>query len=529
MATANADALRTEAYMTEGHFKNGMSILLGGLFFCHLGCAGKTETALRFEMERLLVQADRLQDQSKLKSTPLSEKELSKLIESYQKIADKVTAVADLNDIEKASDDKKQTWAIGSLALTRIGNLYLNSGIYDKAYASFQAVARNPTITAVQKNAVLSYMALALQKLDQFQEAAAVYDSLALGYLAILAPQNPNIDALDAPLKSADMWMRAGERKRYLEKMDQAETYYRTLINTHKGTLLEAAAIGKLSGAYLQQSRFADAIEILKTVRDDSTGNISPTIMLTIADIYMNRLHDCRNAEQTYRDFIKFYPKHESKPTAQLGLGLSLYEQTRYTDARKAVQGIEKSARVRHNIVAQAFFLVALCYEREDKWELAKGQFDIVQSSFIGTEHAFEATLHVAAYYRNHGMTALAEKSFESSLRYIEKYIAENSANPLLEAKARGHLVRAYTENGDFLKAAEQLAGLHERFPQFPEGKMAPLRLGELYETVIGDTAKALDWLRIFAQENSDADSIGDIKNHIRDLEIRTGKTVSGS
>ena len=513
--------------MNKKRFGELILLFLLSIFISALtGCGRQTDTSLRFEMERLLVKADRLQDRLKIKSAVLPANELNNLIAAYEEVAGKAPAIGSLAEIKRASEDKKQAWAIGSLAVTRIGTLYLNHKIYDKAFERFKSVADNPTTTPLERNAVISYMALALERLGRYQEAAALYDSLAGGYLAVLAPQNPNLDALDGPVKSAEMWMKAGYRNRYLEKMSQAEKYYRGIIGAHRGTLLEAAAIGKLSGAYLQQSKYHDAIEILQTVRDDISGHISSSILMTIADIYLNRLRDFRSAERTYRDFLEFYPKHESAPLAQLGLGLSLFEQTKYAEARKAVQGIEKIPRIRQNTAAQAVFLVALCYEKEDKWELAKGQFDIVKSSFIGTNHAFEAALHVPGYYRSRGMTELAERAFESAVRYIEKYAGENTANPVSVSKALGYLVRAYTENGNYDEAVEQLAVLHGRFPRLPEGKLAPLRLGEIYETVIKDNAKAVEWLRIFVQENPDAENISDIENHIVELESRAGRTI---
>jgi len=498
-------------------------------FMIMAGCGSKTDTAVRFEMERLLSQADRLQDELKIKGPTLSDSDFDKLISEYRKVVDKAPAIRSQSDIAGASEDKRQAWAVGSLATTRIGTLYFNRKMYEKAFASFNTVANNPATTAIQKNAVLSYMALATERLGHFHEAAALYDSLGTGYLPIIAPENPNLDALNAPIKSAEMWMKAGDNQRYAEKIREAETYYRVLIDKYKGTLMEAAAVGKLSGIYLQQTRFADAIEILRTIRDDSTGFVSPTILLTVADIYMNRLRDFRSAEKCYRDFLEYYPRNDNIALAQLGLGLSLFEQTKFADARKAVYGIEKAPNARAGTVAQASFLVGLCFEKEDKWELAKVQFDLVQSSFIGTDHAFEAALHVPGYYRSRGKTDLAQKAFDSAIRYIQKNADENTDNPTAASRALGYLVRAYTENGDYDKAAQQLSSLHERFSQFPEGRLAPLRLGEIYENVVFDTSKAIDWLRIFVKESPEDSGIIEIKNHISDLESRMGRTSAAN
>jgi tetratricopeptide (TPR) repeat protein len=477
-------------------------------------------------MERLLVQADRLHEQLKVQGSEITEADLDKMVEAYDKVVEKAPPLNSMTDIQSASEDLKQAWAIRSLAVTRIGSLYLEHRNYDKAYENFKLVSEFPTTNAQQKNAVISYMAVAMEKSGRFQEASALYDSLAAGYLIILTPENPNMDALDAPIKSADMWARLGNRVEHARKLAEAENFYKALIIKYKGTLMEAGAVGKLASAYLQQLRFIDAIDILKTVRDDSTGFVSPGVQMTIADIFMNRLMDHRSAEIAYRDCLSHYPGDDKAPSAQLGLGLALFEQTKYPEARRAVQGVEKIPRVQQKIVAQAYFLTALCYEKEDKWEIAKGQFDIVRTSFIGTEQSFEAALHIPNYYRRRGMTDLEQKAFESAVQFIKSYAEENSANPLAESRALGYLVRAYTEKEDYPASVDQLVILHDRFPQFPEGKLAPLRLGEIYETVLGDTTKAIGWLKIFVNENPDANNIAQIKAHIQDLETSSTQTT---
>jgi len=200
-----------EERVIKGRIVNGLMLAVGVVSLLALiSCGNKTETARRFEMEHSLVQADRLQTQLKLKNTALPEADLGKLVEAYQKVAAMAPPPGNPADIEKASEDKKQAWAIGSLAITRIGTLYLEQKMYERAFESFKTVADNPTTTPIQKNAITSYMALALERLGKYREASAQYDSLAAGYLLILVPQNPNLDALDAPIKSAEMFKRAG-------------------------------------------------------------------------------------------------------------------------------------------------------------------------------------------------------------------------------------------------------------------------------------------------------------------------------
>ena len=501
------------------------AILLAATIMC--GCGGASDTAVRFKMERMLVQADRLQEQMKLKGQMLSEKDLGTLIDAYAAISEQVAPPRNPEEAAIAPEEKKQAWALSSLAVTRIGSLYLDRRMYDKAYDHFKMAADNLSATLVQRNAVLIYMALSMQKMGQYDRAAGLYDTLAQEYINIVVPENPNLDALDAPLRAVEMWRLAGDRDRHDLAITEAREYYLNIMEKFNGSLTESAAIGKLSASYLQEHRFGEAIDLLKTVRDDSTGRVTPSVMLTIADIYMNRIRDLSNAERTYREFAEYYPDHEKAQEAYLGLGLSLYEQRKFEEARKAVSSIDKLRKVSQEYVAQAYFLAALCYEKEDKWELAKGQFDIVQSTFIGTEQGFEATLYVVDHYRRRGQSDLEQKAFNDAVNYINRYAEQNKANPGSVSKALGYLVRAYTESGDLEKAADRLAFLHDQYPQYPEGRFAPLRLGDIYENELGDTSKAIAWLKIFIDENPQAANLDEIKGHVGTLEARLGRHPS--
>jgi tetratricopeptide (TPR) repeat protein len=487
------------------------------------GCSKKNDAALRFEMERKLNQADRLQEQLKVKSSELSEADLKTVIDAYSAITKMVAPAKNNSEVQNASEDKKQAWALASLATTRIGGIYLEKKLYDKAYNCFAQVNNDPSTSAIQKNAVTNYMALAQEQLGNFAKAAELYDSLATGYLPLIVPANPNLDALEAPLKSAEMWRKAGEKDKYLIGLANAKVYFNALITKYKGTLTGSAAVGKLAASLIQQGDYAQAIEILGTVRDDSSGHVSPSVMLMIADIYMSKLNDYSSAEKTYREFVNTYPDKPDIGKASLGLGLSLFQQGKFLESRKQVEGIEKLPKVTQQTVAQAFYLTALSYEKEDKWELAKGQFDIIQTSFPGANESFESVLHVADYYRNKGQTDLAQKAFDEAVGYINKYISQNTDKPDVSAIAIGYLVRAYTENKQLDKAIEQLVILHDHYLRYPEGKFAPIRLADMYENSLHDLLRAISWLKVFVSENPDANDLNQLQMHIQNLEQKAG------
>ncbi len=238
----------------------------------------------------------------------------------------------------------------------------------------------------------------------------------------------------------------------------------------------------------------------------------------------MNNLRDLRKAEQTYREFISSHPDDRQLASAYLGLGLSLFERRMFAESRQAVGNIEKLNQANQTTVLDANYLIALCYDNEGKWELSKGQLDYIQGSFPGTEKAFEAALYIANRYRSRGQTELAQKAFNDAEKYISRYVDQTGQNLVSISRAMGYLVRCYTEQEDYEKGSQILMQLYQNFPLLPEGRFAPIKLANLYETALYDTSKAIYWLKAFVDGNPENENLETLKARIRRLDAATGK-----
>ncbi len=488
--------------------------LLASLTDCHK----KDDLTIRYEMEIKFNEADRLQSQLSLKGPVLSDDDLDSLVDAYLAVVKMISPPRDSIEVIKASNERKEAWALHMLANTRIGETLSGKKEYDKAFGYFKIVADNYAATPIQKSAVTNFMALCREKSGQFKEAAAWYDSLANGYLGIIAPSNPNLDALNAPIKAAEMWLKLGDRKKFKAKLAAARDYYNRLREKYPATPLEKAALGKIVASYLKQDKFQEAVSAIESVRNENTGRLSPRLLIMIADIHMNNTKDFKKAENACREFISSYPEHNDIGKVYLELGLSLYEQAKYSEARKAVKNIEKISQVSTLTVAEAFYLIALCYDKEGRWEKAIGQFDLVQATFPGSDKAFEAGLYVANRYKTKGQVKLAKRAFEEAKDYIIKYTDPVTANPIMISRALGYLVTCYTEMEDFPMAIETLTRLFKKYPLLPEGMFAPLRLADLYENVLKDNDKAAYWLETFLEANPEAPDSKNIQAHINEL-----------
>jgi len=481
------------------------------------GCKGKSDAGLRFDMEKWLAQADELKQKMSEKDQPLTSAEYDSLFAAYGKVAKAAKAPADSIQIARASAEKRQAWTIAALAQTRIGLLHLEKRDFAKAYGSFKSVYDNPITTPIQRNAVKSYMAVAKEKARDYRAAAQLYAELAREYLPLIVPQNPNMDALGGMIKSAELYRKAGDIASFDSMLERAREYYGRLEKEYPGTQIANVAVGKRIAAYLQQDRFKEAIAALEITRIDSTGELPPQILLMIGDIQMNNLKEYSQAELTYRKFLKAYPSDPKSSAAKIALALSLYEQSRFAEARNALKDME-GRQTNNPLSMEADYLTALCYEKEGQWDKALAKLNFIQATYPGSEKGFESALYIANYYKQKGDPKLSARAFSQAEEYIKKYCDPATSNPAVAARAQGYLVRCYLEMGNFQAAAAELKTLHEKFPKTTEGMFAPLKLADLYENVLHDEKQAAEWLRIFAEKNPDVDNIEQINAHIAAL-----------
>jgi len=488
------------------------------VFLFIIACDVKDDLAVRYKAEQLLSKADRLKEQLFVKGTDYSNDDFSRLKEAYGMAINTVDLPESQAEIEVASEETKQAWAVALLANTRIASLYLDRRDYDSAFVYYEKVAVNPAVDSLQRNVVYRHMAYVREKSGNFEDAMALYDSVSTGYIKLLNPARPEMEAISAPIKKAEMYRYVGDNQRFSKELENARTYYRRIIDDYPGSNIAEISLGKIAASHLLQGQYNEALKILKSVGRDEKGRLKPGTLLLISDIYMNNLKDYISAEKYYKEFLKLYPDHLDKAKALLGLGLSLYENARYEMARDAVKEVEKVPGVSEQIVAQAYYLIALCYEAEDNWQLAEGQLELIKAMFPGNRVAFDAALYIVAHYRSKGKKSNTEREFNEAVDYISRYVESTSLNPVAAAQAAGYLAKVYIENGDIEMAIEQLEKLYYKYPKTPDGLMAPLKIADLYENALNDNLNAAKWLNTFIKENPGGANIDKLKVHAENL-----------
>ena len=482
-------------------------------------CGKKSDLAIRYEMEKMVYNAEQLRKQSTIKDSLLSDEALQSLVVAYQKIADYIPQAKDSFEVAQASEDKKQAWSLASLANIKIGLLYMDAKKYADAYAYFDKVANNPATTPAQLNGVMGYLALSKAKTLDYPEAARFYANYADGYLYIIDPQNPDLNAMEAYLRSAEALKHAGDSSAVAAQFDEARAYYRLIIGKYPDTPAAYLAFGKIIASYLKQARYNDAIKLIETQKERNSNLFEPELLLMMADIYANDFKNSQKAAEAYSEFIKTYPDYDQLASARLGLGLMLFKMQKYADARKAVENIETLPKVKPGQVADSYYLTARCYENENRWEKALNQFDLLVATFPGSAKAYEAKLYMANYYKQKKQTNLATRSFQDAEDYIAKFADPQTGGPTIISQSMYYTAKCYEMQGQYDKAVAQLDSLYHKYPNQSYGQLALLHSADIYETNLNDKARAMDVLNSFIRVYPDANNYDEVVARIQTLQ----------
>lgn len=500
------------------HNNGRIKIIASIIVFVIISCSQNNDLAVRFKMEKMVYNVSQLRKELTIKTEKLTGEELYTVVSEYQKIVNYIPAPVDSIEYNRASDDKKEALAIASLARIEIGLLYLEAGAYKKSYTYFYNVAHNPGTNGVQLNGIIGYLALLKSRMRQYNESAELYNEYAEGYLTILDPNKPDINAIDARLKAADMSKKLGNIEIYHEQLKDSRKYYQTIMESNPDTPIYNMAFGKIIASYIKEDDFRNAVDLIESTRNSNSRAIEPEFLLMMAGLFSNDIKDFNKSSSLYQEFIDTYPDHSQLAVACLGLGLSLYECGKYVKARETVDDIEKITDVKYSQVADAYYLKALCYEKEGKWPKALNQFNLLSATLPGSVKSFEAKLYIANRYANKNEVALSKRSFKQTEQYMRDFTSPNTSNTNLIAQSLFYIGKCFEDQNQFNKAIAILDSLYLKYPKNQYSKLALLKIVDLYEEKLNNNDKALNYLEMYLKSYPDTDNSDEVLSRINSL-----------
>ncbi|MEE9552939.1 MAG: tetratricopeptide repeat protein [candidate division Zixibacteria bacterium] len=503
--------------------KNSIRLISVLVSFILISCS-PTEMQRQFEMERAINLANRQKQQFYLSGGELDSAEYEILKKSYTAITEMITPPPkDPAAIDKTSEPLMTSWQMAGLAYYNLGLLNMERENLDGAYDDFERLIERYGFKPHQVQTALFMQALVRFKQDRFREAVLLYNAVAQYYLESAKPElNPNLDALDSPLTAARILRDMENENQFDYQLNRAIDYYWGILNSHHGTPLGNAAVGKLASAFLLGELADSAVVVLSQVKDPETGKIPPLVLYNIANIQRNNLLDFGGAEKSYRQFVAEYSEHPLRASAQFGIAASLFANKKYPMARDEVSKVEKLIGVPRKILAEASYLKALAYQMEDNWPRALGEFGYVSANFPVSRRGMEIPLHVAAYYRSIGESRLAIEALAEAEKVYRRLMDVYSARRDIVARAMSYLAASLIERELWEDALEVLKTLASKYPETPEGYSAGPAAADILTDRLKRPADAAATLRVFVNNYPGSMDIENIMAYADSLETLT-------
>jgi len=454
-------------------------------------------------MEKAINDANKLKEQFYFSGGGLDDSERKVLRKAFESIAEMVSLPPDdSSDIANSPEALQVSWQLAGLAYYNLGLIEMEMENYEESFENFSTLINHYGFKRHQVQRAIFMQALARYRQKRFSEAINLYNLVAQKYAEMPEPiYNPNLDMLESPLLAAKIHREADDKRQFREQVSDAIDYYFHIITAYEGSPLADAAVGKLASALLLGDLADSAIAALSTVKDPDTGKIPPLVLLNIGTIQEKNLRDYEAAEKTFREFIANYPDNRLAASAQLGIGIALYHQKEYEKARYEFSLMDRMPNVPVNLIADAHYLTAVCFEEEGKWNRALGEYDFVWVNHRTTKKGMAIPLHIAEYYLRNGKIDLAAQSFSEAERDYKKLADTYTERPAISASAMAYLIRCYVLQEKWSETVEILKSLASNYPKSIEGYSALPQAADILANKLDKTSEAAILLREYMEK----------------------------
>jgi len=478
----------------------GVPVLFFGLA---LQSCSNSDLRRQFAMEKAMDDANRIKQEYHISDGVISEREAADLEKKYLSIARMVSAPPkDSTAVANSPEPLRISWQLAGLAYYNLGLLAMEQENYQTGYQFFAMFIELYSPKSRRLRRAIFMQAIAMYKMYRYKEAIILYNWVARDYSSIPeSPIDPNLDLLESPLTAARTYLETNDRNRFTNQVSTAIDFYLDIISIYDDTPLAEDAAGKLAALFLLGDMADSAVAVLGAVTDPETDKVPALNRLNMGTIQRNQLRDYRAAEQNYRKLIEDYPDDSLAISAQLGIGISLYYQKKYEKARYELSLVNNYQSAPSELVAEARYLTAVCFEDEGKWDRALGEYDFVWTDHATDRKGIGIPAHKAEHYLNTGEGELAAQAFAEAENDYKRLEDTYAARPAIASSAMAYLIRCYILQNKWDVAAETLRTLSVKYPRTPSGYSALPQAANILAKKLDKPSEALELLKLYLRK----------------------------
>jgi tetratricopeptide (TPR) repeat protein len=495
------------------------------------GCGETSKRALRYKAERLMWLADREETQARLRDERPDSTTLLALREPYLDIAKKVKVStpppgASKGERETARDVMR---LVGNAEL-QAARLAVQANRPDLAIATMkrvQAMAGDDTLMLRRAD---FFLVGTLRQYKRYREAVDLMHAMLLRYPPLSPETSKEEDAILAiPEAIVRLYRDLNDGANAKIALDQAATYYRSLLATPRAPLLDAQIRARLIRTELEQGDWDAGLRDVAILRRMATASpslkdLEPEIRYSEAKLVM--MHTSKTGpdealpllDQVARDF----PKSPFAGQALMDAGTLLETFHRNAEALDRYRQVTTAYANLPDIAPPAFFRRAMLEDQLGDWERAKNLLEGIPVRYPESMAALEAPIAIANRYARVGQGDAAKQAVRRAIETYQKLIQRDTTSaygPLYRwSIIRCHMLLA--DRKAMLQTVDEMVRLDLGHPITEQALLQGARIAHQ----LGQDDRAKGYLQRFLATYPGSSYVGDVKRELGQLQAATKK-----
>lgn len=462
---------------------------LAALLLAGAGCGGEEED-LQYRAEKDLFDARKLAGE--LAFPNINRDFLERAVSAYRSIVEEYG--------DEAADEEMKMLVVA--AQMELAELEFRAELFEPARDDFLEVLELADgIPEARANALWS-AAYISSHIGDSAEAARLYSLFMERFLrpeAAAYTAGMNRRYLLTPIRLAEVSAALGDTAGRANALEKAVDLYRHILSSDPPPDLARETRYNLVTAFLLAGKWEDAIEAVRRMKKiyGDTRDL-PGLMFLESRIMLSGFEDPGAAAGILDRIAREHSGSREAPSALLMIGGIRMGRGDLDGAEEVYEQVVENYPESSDEIVEATWQLARIEEMRGEWLDASLYYKSLYTDFPTTLQGLEAPLHIAGHYRDAGEKEAAEAAYRRAEEHYEKLVSRQYSESI-RILAEEYYVRTFAEQGRWEDAAGRLLTLPVRYPEYSRFREAYLMAAAIYETELGNSAKALEILETCA------------------------------
>ena len=455
-------------------------------------CTDNQAVRKRYEAEKMYFLAERATRNAQIRPDLNTPGVSEQLRDNYRNVLEFCYSSLDSVPVEQFPAENSELIGIALEAATRLSQLSYADRQFDTSIAVLNRFLARAGVSGPA--AVSTYLNLGrvLQAAGQWDSALAVYEYCIGNFYPPTDPDGEIIDNLfGLPIHILNIYTLVRDSIAAAIQVDQAELYYRSLIEDFPGSSLPGAAHSSLTTLYERAGRWKEAIDELSHLTD-SAGNVIVAASQRIADIHARYLGKPDLAIDRYDDLLARLTDADTagRPAILFKKGTVYLDKKEYTAARQIFNNLKNRFPRFFSSTPAVQAAIARSFELEGRWERAETEYKYLLERYPDFDEAMSVHLYLAYQQTQRGHQLEAERTRQRAEAEYDR-IAASYPGTVREARALHYKAELYRRQADWPTTVEILADISEKFPGSEIGYQSIVNASVIYREKLNNSLTA--------------------------------------